>query len=58
MRRDGKDLATIQRNLLSHRTVYQVVEFFYSARGQRLKFIAMAERQAQAQALAEKEAAR
>ena len=45
MWRDGKDLATIQRALLSHRPIGQVVEFFYSKRGQELKLKAMAERE-------------
>ena len=57
MRRDGKDLATIRKNMLSHRPLPQVVEFFYSKRGQELKFIAMKEREAaerKQQALEEK----
>ena len=45
MRKDGKDLATIRRNMLVHRPIAQVVDFFYSARGQKLKFIAMKDRE-------------
>ena len=59
MRQLGKDLASIRRTLLTHRPINQIVDFFYSARGQQLKFIAMKEREAaerKAQAAAERAA--
>jgi len=58
MRRDGKDLHTIwRRNLKMSRTYYQVVEFFYSAKGQRIKAMVMAERAAAEERKAAAEAA-
>jgi len=46
MRRDGKNLHVIHKRVLAHRTLPQVVEFFYSERGQRLKNVVMEERAA------------
>merc|ERR1711991_135973 len=54
MRRDGKDLHTIQRRVLQHRPLPQVVEFFYSEKGQKIKLMVMAERAAADKAAAEK----
>ncbi|KOO25394.1 hypothetical protein Ctob_007055 [Chrysochromulina tobinii] len=61
MRRDGKNLHVIHRRVLQHKTLPQVIEFFYSERGQLLKSAVMAERAAAelkaAAAAAEKAAA-
>jgi len=37
MRREGKDLRMIQRRWLHHKTLAQVVAYYWSAPGQRIK---------------------